>query len=120
MPQLLSTVAEPELCRRSSDDDKITGYRDVRDVGDLIMTLVTKSNDSERKPDPECYTLPLVDFLEQTLTRPASRLKQVCPCLFPPPPETRHLIQLSTTFWQTAGDRVIWCHWWRQDRNSFI
>jgi hypothetical protein len=83
IPQLLITVAEPELCRRSCDDDKITGYRDVRDVGDLILTLVTKSNDSQRKPDPERYTLPLVDFLEQTLTESACHLKQVLPLPLP-------------------------------------
>lgn len=42
------------------------------------MTLVTKSNESDRKPDPVCYTLQLVDFLKQTLTEPASHLTQVC------------------------------------------
>ena len=37
-------------------------------VGSTIMKLVTKSNDPERRPDPECYTLRLVDFLGQILT----------------------------------------------------
>jgi len=107
LSRLLRTVAEPELCRRSSDGDRIARYHDVQDVGNIIMTLVTKSHDSERRPDPERYTLPLVDFLRQTLTESASRLEQVCHCHFPPPVGAIHLIQLSTAFWLVAGDKVI-------------
>ncbi|KIW36049.1 hypothetical protein, variant 1 [Exophiala oligosperma] len=69
-------IAEPELCRRTSYHDKILGYRDVQDVGKITMTLVTKSTHSERKPDPQRYSLRLVDFLSQTLTESASHLLQ--------------------------------------------
>jgi hypothetical protein len=42
------------------------------------MTLVTKSNDSERRADLGRYSSLLVDFLGQALTESASHLEKVC------------------------------------------
>ncbi|KIW36455.1 uncharacterized protein PV06_11310 [Exophiala oligosperma] len=69
-------LGEPEICQRNSHKGIPAANVDVQDLGNIIMTLVTKSNESERKPDPGRYTLQLVDFLKQTLTESASHLTQ--------------------------------------------
>jgi hypothetical protein len=77
-------------------------------VGSIIMKLVTKSNDPERRPDPERYTSRLVDFLGQILTGSASRLIHVCHHPFP---FTFWIWSLSTDAMQHSFLSGLW----RQD-----
>jgi hypothetical protein len=97
--RLSSSIAEPEVCRRSDDDAEINCLRDVKDVGNIMMTLMTKSNDSERSLDTERYSSRLVDFLRRTSTESARGLEHVC--LLPLPTyifRTYQLIYRSTVF----------------------
>jgi hypothetical protein len=121
--QLKSSIAEPELCRRSGDDAKINCLRDVKDVGNIVMMLATKSNDSERRLDTERYSSHVVDFLRRTSTESARCLEHVCLLPLPIYPfRTCQLRHRSTPFSTAVGGRVICYHLcrWLGSHQTFV
>ena len=73
---LTRRVAEAEVCQRENDGTR-SCRRDLQDLGEIVMYLVTKTNQPDRQPNVNRYSPQVLDFVAQTVSTTARELGQV-------------------------------------------
>jgi hypothetical protein len=80
LPTLTRGLVEPELCKSVEDSTGALGHRDLRDCGEILLHLVTKTKPAGQHPDSTRYSSKLGHFIDSTTspTATATALRQVC------------------------------------------
>lgn len=106
------------MCQPEKDNVKY--LHDVQNLGEMIMYLVTKTNEEGRQPEANRYSSDVLDFVSQTASTSAADLCQVCGssilldmsdvaqhAMIKTPQPTKNLIWPVTYAMLTARHRIL-------------